>query len=116
MLSLAALPCALATTFNGDKVNGVPVITDLDVNNLQANRIHHFYLRASQLNSGQAIHVPVMVARGPGAASSGKTIWLSGTIHGDELNPVRVVQKVFQYLDVSKVNGTIVGIPGVNVL
>lgn len=33
----AALP-TLATYFNGDKINGVPVITDLDVNNLAANK------------------------------------------------------------------------------
>lgn len=36
----AALP-TLATYFNGDKINGVPVITDLDVNNLAANKYDH---------------------------------------------------------------------------
>lgn len=32
-----ALP-TLATYFNGDKINGVPVITDLDINNLAPNK------------------------------------------------------------------------------
>jgi hypothetical protein len=36
----AALP-TLATYFNGDIVNGVPVITELDINNLAANKSVH---------------------------------------------------------------------------
>jgi len=109
----AALPTSSATYFNGDKINGVPVITDLDVNNLAANRMHRFFLRGSEINTGLPWHYPVVVARGPGPADAGKTFWLSGTVHGDELNPSAVLQRLIQNLDVSQVNGSVIIVPTV---
>lgn len=42
--------------------------------------MHRFFLRGSEINTGLPWHYPVVVARGPGPASAGKTMWLSGTV------------------------------------
>ena len=50
-----------------------------------------------------------MVARGtPESLETGKKLSLSAAIHGDELNPVRVVQRIFEQLEgqVATLNGT----------
>jgi hypothetical protein len=52
-----------------------------------------------------------MVAKG---ASSGKRLLLVSGVHGDELNPIRVVQKVFADLDATKLSGSVIGIVGPN--
>ena len=50
-------------------------------------RIHRFYLKVAEINSGLPIFIPTYVAKG--CTGEGKRMWLSSTIHGDELNPIR---------------------------
>jgi predicted deacylase len=74
-------------------------------------------MRAGELNGGHPVHIPIMVARGtPESLHTGKKLSLSATIHGDELNPVRVVQRMFEQLQdqVATLNGTVIGIPTIN--
>lgn len=98
-----------ATNLTGDVLNGIPVIHDLDIALLPAQSISKFYLRVGELNGGHPVHIPVMVARGTKESlETGKKLSLSAAIHGDELNPVRVVQRMFEQLkgQVSTLNGT----------
>jgi hypothetical protein len=116
LTSLAATAAVLAhsstvhaANLTGDVLNGVPVIHDLDVTTLPPQTISHFYLRVGELNGGLPVHIPVMVARGTKESlESGTKLSLSAAIHGDELNPVRVVQRVFAQLKdtVGTLNGT----------
>ncbi|MFH1592679.1 MAG: succinylglutamate desuccinylase/aspartoacylase family protein [Candidatus Woesearchaeota archaeon] len=59
------------------------------------------------------VKLPVYIAAG---RSSGKTIFISGGMHGDELNGIDLVQQFFHSLDVSKLKGTIVILPVLNIL
>ena len=98
-----------AANLTGDVLNGVPVIHDLNVADLPAQTVSKFYLRVGELNGGHPVHIPVMVARGTKESlDTGKKLSLSAAIHGDELNPVRVVQRIFDQLkdQVSTLNGT----------
>lgn len=108
--TLAALASsAHATNFTGDVLNGVKVIHDLDLVDVPAQQISRYYLRVGELNGGHPVHIPIMVARGtPESLYSGKKLSLSAAIHGDELNPVRVVQRIFEQLEdqVATLNGT----------
>lgn len=66
-------------------------------------------MRAGELNGGHPVLIPIMVARGTEESlHTGKKLSLSASIHGDELNPVRVVQRVFEQLkdQVATLNGT----------
>ncbi|KAI0574165.1 Deacylase-like protein [Pyrenophora tritici-repentis] len=108
---------ASAVNFTGDVVNGVPVIQGLNLADVPPQTVSKYYLRAGELNGGHPVHIPIMVARGTKESlETGKKLSLSGTIHGDELNPVRVVQRIFEQLQdqVATLNGTVIGIPTVN--
>ncbi|KAN0066247.1 hypothetical protein ACQY0O_000341 [Thecaphora frezii] len=79
-LSLAAslLPSALAKMrYTGDVVNGYPVISHLDAEDLAPSNVHRFYFRAGSLNSGHPIHVPVWIARGADPVAERKKFWIS---------------------------------------
>lgn len=108
--SLAVLAGSVAATdFTGDVLNGVPVISYLDLRDVPAQTVSRYYLRVGELNGGSPLHVPVFVARGtPESLETGKKLSLSAAIHGDELNGVRVVQRIFAQLErqVSTLNGT----------
>lgn len=108
---------AHAANFTGDVLNGIPVIHDLNLADVPSRKVSKYYLRAGEINGGLPVHIPVMVARGtPESLETGKKLSLSAAIHGDELNPVRVVQRIFEQLQdqVETLNGTVIGIPTVN--
>ncbi len=98
-----------ATVYTGDKVQGVPVISQLDIADLEAGKTHRFMFQGVEMGTGQYWYVPVMVAKG---AKAGKRLLLVSGVHGDELNPIRVVQKVFADLDPSQLSGSVIGIIG----
>jgi hypothetical protein len=106
---LAAAGAQAATVFTGDKVQGVAVISQLDVSDLAPGKTHRFMFQGVEMGTGQHWYVPVMVAKG---ANSGKRLLLVSGVHGDELNPIRVVQKVFADLDATKLSGSVIGIIG----
>lgn len=98
-----------ATNFTGDVLNGVPVISYLNLSDVPAKSVSRYYLRVGELNGGLPVHIPVIVARGTAESlESGKKLSLSAAIHGDELNGVRVVQRIFSQLEgqVASLNGT----------
>jgi predicted deacylase len=100
---------ASATNFTGDVLNGVRVINELNLADVPAQTVSRFYLRVGEVNGGHPVHIPIMVARGtPNSLQTGKKLSLSAAIHGDELNPVRVVQRIFEQLEdqVATLNGT----------
>lgn len=56
--------------------------------------------------------MPVVVVNG---RHPGPTVWLSGAIHGDELNGVEVVRRVLPRLDQRTLRGAVIAVPVVNV-
>lgn len=66
----------------------------------------------ARLPTGEWIHMPVVVIHG---SKPGPTIWLSGAIHGDELNGIEIVRRVVLGLDPTMLSGTVLAVPVVNV-
>ena len=106
-LVAAALPAA--TVYTGDHVDGVPVISALDISDLAAGKTHRLMFEGVEMGTGQHWYVPVMVAKG---TRPGKRVLLVAGVHGDELNPIGVVQQVFADLDATKLTGSVIGIIG----
>jgi len=61
--------------------------------------------------SGLALPTPVLVING---ANPGPTLCLTSAIHGDELNGIEVVRRVMYDISAKKFNGTLIGVPIVN--
>ena len=119
ILASCALIVVGKTQLTGDIVRGIPVITHLDLTDVPHNAITRYYFYAGDAQGTIEYHVPVFVARGtPSSLHTGRRLSLSSTVHGDEYNGVRVVQKVFASLEHTvksgKFNGTLIGIPTVN--
>lgn len=117
--SLLATTVLGKTNLTGDIVDGIPVITALDLADVPINAITRYYFLAGVAQGTINYHVPVFVARGTNSSlHSGRRLSISSTVHGDEYNGVRVVQKVFGLLEKTvkggEFNGTIIGIPTVN--
>ncbi|MGL5948488.1 MAG: M14 family metallopeptidase [Aeromonas sp.] len=116
-----ALVCALmgllgshyahaATVYTGDKLQGVPVISQLDISDLPTGK-HKLLFAGVEKATGQRHYVPVMVAKG---AKAGKKVLLQAGVHGDELNGMRIVQKALETLDPAKMQGSVLAVLGPN--
>lgn len=69
-------------------------------------------LPVARLASGSWAHMPVAVVHG---ARPGKTAWVSGAVHGDELNGIEVVRRLLRSVSPKELHGTLLAIPIVNV-
>ncbi|KAF2219955.1 aspartoacylase family-domain-containing protein [Elsinoe ampelina] len=118
-LFLTAVSLALTTAqnFTGDIISGNRVITQLNLADVPSSAVTRYWLEVPELSGGLRYYVPVVVARGPPSSlTNGQTLSLSSTIHGDELNGVRISQRIIGLLEanVSSLNGTVIIIPTIN--
>lgn len=118
LLLLGALAWA-QTTFTGDFISGYPVITSLDITYVPANAITRYWFLTAEAQGGIPYFLPVFVARGTAESlESGRKLSLSASVHGDELNGIAAVQRVFEKLNETvrggEFSGTIIGLPTVN--
>lgn len=56
--------------------------------------------------------MPVEVVNGK---ADGPRLWLSGAVHGDELNGIEIIRRVLSLLDVDNLKGAVISVPIVNV-
>lgn len=56
---------------------------------------------------------PILVVNG---ANPGKTLCLTGAVHGDELNGIEMIRRVMFDIDPAKLTGTIIGVPVANIM
>jgi predicted deacylase len=64
------------------------------------------------LPGGAPVSLPLLVARG---ARQGKTLLISGGVHGDEFEALAAIWRVFKQLEVGRMAGTFAAVPVVNV-
>lgn len=107
------------TTFTGDVIGGYPVITGLDIADAPSNAITRYWFFAAEAQGGIPYFLPVFVARGTNESlENGRRLSLSASIHGDELNGIATLQRVFTQLNETvsggEFNGTIIGLPTAN--
>lgn len=71
-----------------------------------------FELKVARLPTGGWLSLPVAVVNG---RRPGPTIWLSGAVHGDEINGVSIIRRVMQRLQPEELAGAVVAVPIVNI-
>lgn len=106
-LTNTALTPVEQTIYTGDQIQGVPVISQLHINDLAPGQQHRFFFQGVQMGTGQHWYVPVVVAKG---LRDGKRISLTAGVHGDELSPVNAVQRIMADLDPAKLSGTVMAV------
>ncbi len=63
--------------------------------------------------AGLQVDTPVLVAHG---VSPGPVLCLTSAIHGDELNGIEIVRRVYHSIDPETLSGTLIGVPVVNLV
>jgi predicted deacylase len=58
------------------------------------------------------LKMPVEIVSG---IKNGPTLFISSTIHGDEINGIEIVKRLLNILDVNKISGNLIAIPIVNI-
>jgi len=96
------------------QLKGIPGqgITELDLSNTAPGTIGEYWLHLIDNGIGEPVFLPIMVARGK---HDGPVLGLTAAIHGNELNGIPVIQRLFRTIDVKKLHGTIVGVLVMNV-
>lgn len=68
-------------------------------------------LRIPDLYTHNPMHWPVHVVHGK---KSGPVLFLSGAIHGDEINGVEIIRRVLKLKSIERLHGTLIAVPVVN--
>ena len=89
-----------------------PTILTLEDIDQPAGTVRRYWLRIISDGLGEAVRVPIICARGK---TDGPTLGLTAAVHGDELNGIPVIQRLFADLDVEHLRGTVIGVLVVNV-
>lgn len=71
-----------------------------------------FEVHAARLVTGGWLSIPVEVLVG---TKPGPRVWLSGAIHGDELDGIEIIRRVLDALDPAVLAGSVIAVPIVNV-
>lgn len=90
----------------------IPVIEKLEVDKVPKGTISRYWLNLVTDGMGQPVQIPIIVARGN---QDGKVLGLTAAVHGNELNGIPVIQRIFTEININELKGAIVGVPVVNV-
>jgi predicted deacylase len=90
----------------------ISIVERLNIDDTPRGEKKYYFLKLISDGFSSYISVPVMVARGE---KKGPVLGVTAAVHGNELNGIPVIQRLFNEVDASELTGTIVGIPVVNV-
>lgn len=96
----------MSTLFNAH------VVDRLEPESLPAGHITRLMLEVGHDALSRPMQLPVLVARG---SKPGPVFGLTAALHGNELNGIPVIQRLFSRLDPRKLHGTVVGVIVVNI-
>lgn len=84
----------------------------LNIKRLRAGEIHRLNIDIQKNPMGVNWRVPVLVAKG---VEDGPVLGITAALHGNELNGLPTIFKLFHDLDITKLKGTLIAVPVVNV-
>lgn len=90
----------------------IPVIHAFVPEECPRGAVRKYWLSIASDGFGELINVPLMVARG---LDDGPVVGITAAIHGNELNGIPVIQRLFRDLDPTRLKGTVVGALTLNV-
>lgn len=74
--------------------------------------ISNYWLHLINNGLGEPIRIPIVIAKG---VEDGPTLGLTAAVHGNELNGIPIIQKMFEKLNPEKLRGTVIGVLAVNI-
>ncbi len=68
-------------------------------------------LKVSETSTHQPARIPITIVRGH---KPGPTLYITGAIHGDEINGVAIVRRLLDHVEPDNLTGNLIGVPVVN--
>ncbi len=90
----------------------IETIKNFDLSDTEPGTKRYYWLNLVSDGLGNPISIPLIIARG---SQPGPVLGLTAAVHGNELNGIPVIQRLFTEIDPDELKGTIVGVPVVNV-
>lgn len=94
------------------QANNIETISQFDLKDTPRGAIKHYWVQVISDGFSNPVSIPLMVMRG---MKDGPILGVTAAIHGNELNGISVIHRLFNEVDVEELSGTIVGVPVVNV-
>ena len=92
-------------------VDPIPVITKLDLESIPKHKLTKSWFKVGVDAFSHPVLVPLLILRG---TSDTPILGMTAAIHGNELNGIPIIQRIFNQIDPSTLKGTLIGIPGIN--
>ena len=90
----------------------MPILEELDLDSVQPGEKKRIWVQLASNGIGWPICAPVIIAKG---RQPGPVLGLTAVVHGNELNGIPVIQRLFNEIEVENLQGTIVGVLAANV-
>lgn len=87
-------------------------VDEVDLASLDAGGNHSLAVALAEDGSGRPLRVPVLVMRGQ---SDGPVVGITAVVHGNELNGIPTIHRLFEILSGKPLTGTVIAVPIVNV-
>lgn len=87
-------------------------VADLEIEDIPPGTRARLYVDMVRNGLGDMIRLPIVVVRG---AHEGPVLGITAAMHGNELNGVRILQRLVPEVDPAALHGTMVAVPVVNV-
>lgn len=87
------------------------IVDNLDLESVPRGTVRRLRLALVEDGGGLPIALPILVARGK---KDGPTLGVIAALHGDEINGIPVIHRLFERLDPARLRGTVIGVLIVN--
>ncbi|KAJ2736373.1 hypothetical protein IW152_000933 [Coemansia sp. BCRC 34962] len=89
----------------------VPTVSELDLGSFPVGEISRVWIALAEDGMGLPIRVPVIVAKG---SVEGPVVGITAALHGNELNGIPLIHRLFDEVLPAKLHGTLVAVPVAN--
>lgn len=86
-------------------------VTQLNPGDVPPGEVRRYHLELMRDPLSNPICIPVMIARG---VSKGPVFGITAAVHGNEVNGIPIIQRLFAELDPTVLRGTVIGVPVVS--
>ena len=89
----------------------VPTFSILDLDSFPWGKISRLWITLAEDGLSSSIRVPVIVAKG---VKEGPIVGITAALHGNELNGIPLIHRLFRELKCSELHGIVVAVPVAN--
>ncbi|KAJ2487182.1 hypothetical protein EV174_000663 [Coemansia sp. RSA 2320] len=89
----------------------VPTVSELDLASFPVGEVSRVWVALAEDGLGLPIRVPVIIAKG---SVEGPVVGITAALHGNELNGIPLIHRLFDEVSPAKLHGTLVAVPVAN--